>query len=88
MRERTERAATAPTLPLDYSDTIPLPKLAAMERCGKRLGLPLDSLERLGQDEALCDAFLLAAEAGDGLRFTKALDGPATVPAIAPWRRH
>lgn len=49
-------------LDLAYADTVPSEALVRMERAGKRLGLPLDALEALGQDAALCDAFCRAAE--------------------------
>lgn len=47
-------------LPLDYGQ-VPKAKLAAMERLGKALGLPLGVLEGLGRTEAACDAFLRVA---------------------------
>lgn len=59
----TREPRTAPDdrlLALDYGQ-VPQAKLAAMERLGKGLGLPLAVLEALGRTEAACDAFLTAA---------------------------
>lgn len=72
---RAERVLGQPgLLHLEYNHTIPTAKLAAMERWGKALGLPLATLEMLGQDEVVCDAFVQAASGGDGRRFVELLD--------------
>jgi hypothetical protein len=63
-------------LNLAYSPRVPPGKLAAMERVGKPLGLPLDALERLGQDEAVCDAFLEAATRGAAAAFAQQVQQP------------
>ena len=64
------REPVAPKLlGLAYGPDVPRAKLARMERVGRRLGLPLEALERFGQDEALCDAFLEAAGRGAAAAF-------------------
>lgn len=63
-------------LGLAYNRAIPDATLAAMERLGKRLGLPLATLEMLGQDPGTCEAFVRAGVQG-ALRFVRSLDlGP------------
>lgn len=52
-----------PLLPLAYDASIPHDRLAMMELAGRRLGVPLDALERLGQDAILCESFVSAAQA-------------------------
>jgi hypothetical protein len=60
-------------LPLAYGP-VPDGTLAAMERAGKRLGLPLDTLELLGQERALCEDFVRAARDGRASAFLGLLD--------------
>jgi hypothetical protein len=75
MASRTHvRSPRAHPLTLDYDAGVPEAKLVAMEQHAKRLGLPLATLEMLGQDEALCDAFIRAAAAGHGAAFARALE--------------
>lgn len=57
MAEPAGPAPMRPTLSLPYG-ALPPEKLAAMESWGKAQGLPLEALERLGQDEGACDAYL------------------------------
>lgn len=52
-------------LNLAYNSAIPEALLVEMEREAKRVGLPLATLERLGQSERLCQAFVSAAREGD-----------------------
>jgi hypothetical protein len=51
-------------LSLAYGASVPREKLAAMERLGRSLGLPLSILEAIGQDERSCDGFVRAVQAG------------------------
>jgi hypothetical protein len=55
-------------LNLAYSPSLPPAIIAEMERSGKRLGLPLDALEGLGQNEVLCRSFVEAARRGEVAR--------------------
>jgi hypothetical protein len=55
-------------LDLAYNPSVPHHLLAEMERAAKSLGLPLATVERLGQSEHLCRAFALAARRGDRSR--------------------
>jgi hypothetical protein len=55
-------------LDLAYDPAIPPALLARMERIGRRLGLPMATLELLGQDATVCEAFVRAtADGGDRL---------------------
>lgn len=74
-------------LTLGYHPTIPASKLFAMEGHAKRLGLPLAALEMLGRDEAVCDAFLRAAAAGDGVAFARSLEAAPLPLPLTPRRR-
>lgn len=60
-RRRQERPRL---LSLAYGASVSREKLAAMERLGRSLGLPLSTLEAIGQDERLCDGFEQAVQAG------------------------
>lgn len=55
-------------LNLAYSPAVPRDLLVAMERAGRDLGLPLATIERLGQSLTLCSAFVHAARRGDRSR--------------------
>ena len=72
LEPRTEQARL---LNLAYEPSTPRATLAAMERAGKRMGLPLEVLERLGQDERLCEGFLEAVRDGTSAGFLARLDG-------------
>lgn len=78
-----------PLLDLAYSPDVPRALLREMERAGRRMGLALATMERLGQEPALCEAFVRAARVGDRVRL-RALAGSAAaavaVPPPAPLR--
>lgn len=57
-------------LKLAYDPGIPSGLLAEMERAARRLGLPLATVERLGQDETRCRAFVVAARQHDHRRLS------------------
>lgn len=76
-------------LNLAYDSTVPRGVLLAMERAGRRIGLPLATMERLGQSEDACRAFLSALEQGDRARLavlTDGLTGPPLPVHHAPQR--
>lgn len=70
-------------LDLDYDPTIPAQLLAEMEAAGKRMGLPLATLERLGQGRARCERFVKAARVRDAA----SLRALARDAEAAPMRR-
>lgn len=70
----------APTLGLAYG-MVPPEKLAALERHARALGLPLATLERLGEDEATCDRFLAEAAAARSRRPARLRLPPALRPS-------
>jgi len=53
-----------PLLELDYGPDVPLAVLHALERAGRRIGLPLHQMELLGQDEQTARGFVAAVEEG------------------------
>lgn len=55
-------------LDLAYDPAIPAAQLREMERAARALGLALATIERLGQDAGLCQAFVVAARAQDHRR--------------------
>jgi hypothetical protein len=61
-------------LPLNYSTDVPVRLIEELERHGKRLGVSLTALERIGQDLALAEGFILASEAGRGMDFARAVE--------------
>jgi hypothetical protein len=75
-------------LNLAYSPAVPVELLEEMESAAKRMGLPLATLERLGQSEHLCRAFVSAARRGDRERMEflagivrEVLEAPRPEPA-------
>jgi hypothetical protein len=61
-------------LALDYHPSVPPALVAHMERLGRRLGLPLDTLELLGQEASVCQGFIEACGAGREREFLDLLD--------------
>lgn len=53
-------------LAVSYSAEIPDALLEAMESHGRRLGLSMETLERVGNDPVLCEDFVAHAEVGAG----------------------
>lgn len=86
MPEPCAPAASERLLGLAYGVAVPPASLAAMERAGKRLGLPLATLERLGEDRARCEGFVRAAAAGEGHAFVRSLDAAPHAPPAAEVR--
>lgn len=81
MRPRGRTESVVPTmLDLAYSAAVPRELLAQMERAAKRMGLPLATLEEIGQSEARCRAFVHAARVGHRRAAELAL-APAQRPA-------
>jgi hypothetical protein len=52
-------------LNLAYSPALPPEMLREMERAARDLGLPLATVERIGQSQSLCSAFVAAARRGE-----------------------
>jgi len=82
---------------LDYDPSVPRDLLVRVERRARRLGVPLGTLELLGQDPGVAAAFLATRRAPAARTFVDTLDlarleslrtarGPSS-PAGAPGRR-
>lgn len=71
-------------LDLPYHPDVPRAMLENMEHLGRRLGLPLEALERIGQSLDLVERFILACEGGWGAEFGSALARGAapTIPLV------
>lgn len=66
-------------LGLDYNPSLPRRLLVALERKGRRLGVDLDTMELLGQEESVLRAFL--EEDLDAGEFLRHLDREALATA-------
>lgn len=74
-------------LDLAYDPAVPAPLLREMERAARGMGLSLAAIERLGQDEGRCAAFVRAARLGDTARLralARRADEATAVPAPRP----
>lgn len=74
-------------LSVEYDANVPDALLREMERHGRRLGLPMETLEVLGQDEHVCRDFVRHAEAGGADLFLQDLDLDALRIQAAERRR-
>lgn len=70
-----------------YGDTVSPRLLAAVERAASRVGLPLSTLELLGQDTRVAEAFVEAEARGRARDYLANLDVRALEVALAARRR-
>ena len=75
-------------LPLNYGRDVPLKLIEEMEFHAKRLGVSLDAMERIGQDMALTEKFIVAAEVGRGQEFARAVEFNEPAPASLDLAEH
>jgi len=61
-------------LAIAWNQEVPVALYKQMERHARRLGLPMDTIEVLGLDSAVCSEFVKHAEAGAADLFLAELD--------------
>lgn len=68
---------------LSYHPGVPERFIEEMERAARRLGLPLDKVELIGQDPKVARDFLRAVRSGKGAAFVDGLDERALERLLA-----
>lgn len=70
-------------LNLPYSPDVPRALIEVVEHHGRRLGLTLAALERIGQSLDLSESFIVASESGIGNEFADAVEQGTALPVPA-----
>lgn len=71
-------------LKLSYDSGVPRAMIETMEHHGRRLGVALDALERLGQSLDTVEGFILACESGWGYEYAQGVWRDGAPPAAVP----